>query len=61
MANAKKCDRCGSYYEHYDNIAGGAETIQFRRRNNFLIASVDMCPTCMGKLWTWMGGEELDE
>lgn len=59
--NAKKCDRCGSYYENYDGVAEGAQIIQFKRRNNFIVYSADLCPECMAKLWTWMGGEELDE
>lgn len=68
MAIAKKCDRCGKFYEHYPtgnklqcnairkiqrNVAG--ETIA---KNDLVI---DLCPECMDKFEKFMTAKFQEE
>ena len=61
MADAKKCDRCGMYYDNYErNIcendfdglekASGLRLIDQRNRQS---GANDMCPSCMEKFIKW--------
>lgn len=49
MSYAKKCDRCGKYYEPYDGQ-------QHLRRQHWVNShdAYDLCPKCNGKLVRWM-------
>ncbi len=59
MADAKKCDRCGKYYDDYDGVAF-SEAITANRydRMNLVRADdyyskckrFDLCPDCMSAL-----------
>lgn len=69
MARAKKCDRCGKLFEHYD---GSKEFKEGERANAvFLIdrdldnkywgrKSYDLCPECMKKLENFVKGGGTD-
>lgn len=54
MADAKKCDRCGKLYEHYDGIrvVENDSCYHIMRLENDTINTrvYDMCPECMQKL-----------
>lgn len=58
--NAKKCDRCGKFYEHYN----GDDIIM---SHNFFKAvygkrTYDLCPECMEKLREWFKeGDKTNE
>lgn len=49
MSNAKKCDRCGVYYDPYDRLI-------LVRRSNWVSQRefFDLCPKCNHKLERWM-------
>ena len=67
MAIAKKCDRCGKLYEHYD---GNMEFKTSEKANGFMLIdrgldrnykprkSYDLCVDCMGKLEAFIKNEE---
>lgn len=51
---AKKCDRCGKLYEHYDDIDGygkcNAVKLVYLRANGMVHSgtdAMDLCPECM--------------
>lgn len=60
--DAKKCDRCGSYYDN-DECAETEES-----STNITVASYkcskgpinihDLCPDCAKKLYKWFSGKE---
>lgn len=58
MANAKKCDICGKFYDHYQNIKleNGMTMdgcmIEFASNNGVRWKSLDLCPECMTKVHT---------
>ena len=58
MANAKKCDICGKFYDHYQNITlkSGMTMngcmIRFAADNGVCWTSSDLCPECMTKVHT---------
>lgn len=68
MARAKKCDKCGKLYEHYD---GNKEFKHTEKANAlFLIdrdldnkywsrKSFDLCPDCMKKLEEFLHGRTV--
>lgn len=59
MAKAKKCDRCGSYYQ-LDREMGVftnlAESDEFCKR----FKSYDLCPSCRDAFKDWVKGGEQD-
>ena len=65
MATAKKCDRCGKYYdkniEHKQNINGrlyyedGMRFTADELNTDF----IDLCDECLGKLHMFLNGAEL--
>lgn len=61
MANAKKCDRCKSYYDLYDNVANGATQIEFIRAFGFCVKKVDLCPDCMRQISEWVKGAFMED
>lgn len=70
MAIAKKCDRCGKLYEHYD---GNMEFKTSEKANGFMLIdrdadfayfgrrSYDLCVDCMIKLEAFIKNEEDNE
>lgn len=71
MAKAKKCDRCGEFYQEIEP-QGIAETLeaalgmmlQRRAPEEVLIGSVvDLCPKCENELHDWWTrkGDRKDE
>ena len=68
MATAKKCDRCGKYYdkniEHKQNING---RLYYEDGMCFTIATMvevttdfkDLCDECLDKLHIFLNGAEL--
>ena len=63
MANAKKCDRCGGFYEFGDiGVSKGGSYvtgISFTRRNNSPIEAMDLCKECIDKLKCFIDGAEI--
>lgn len=65
MALAKKCDRCGKFYEHYTavNQTGAYNAVgKIRRLLNGAIGScdtaIDLCPDCMAAFEKFIKDEE---
>lgn len=65
MANAKKCDRCGSFYienetipsEYVVNsILGGVNTVTVKGNSD---EHFDLCDSCLEKLFKFLNNEEL--
>lgn len=57
MADAKKCDVCGKFYDHYDcvTIENGTTMngckIRFTAANDICCwSNLDLCPECMTKV-----------
>lgn len=53
MSDAKKCDRCGKFYDIYepvDNAAG----FRFVNKGGRLQETYDLCPNCMAELIHWL-------
>ena len=61
--NAKKCDRCGQYYEIYRGMDYGAsKTNMIALQNDCKLqyaACIDLCPACMEKQIRFLSGTEL--
>lgn len=68
MANAKKCDRCGKFYERYDTDVNGfpanslavlkeatLDELLDRAKLRFFI---DLCPDCMNDFTKWLNEPE---
>lgn len=54
MANAKKCDRCGKYF---DNSSHGFNCIALNNSNildNRKDKKLDLCPSCMKALMLYL-------
>ena len=66
MATARKCDRCGSYYDSY-NIINNSEKINgimliniYSDNRYFSHGSRDLCPACSNELMKWFKKENKD-
>ena len=67
MALAKKCDRCGIYYEQ-QNISFKRQSINGimlvdRKANNesqFGRVNMDLCPKCLNSLVDWLAYDEKE-
>lgn len=67
MSLAKKCDRCGIYYEQR-NISFKRQPINGillvdRRANNetqFGRINIDLCPKCLNSLVAWLAYDEKE-
>lgn len=61
---AKKCDRCGAYYELYGIEENAAKCNGFMMLNidnagrYYRHGKIDLCPDCMAKLYEFMKKEE---
>jgi hypothetical protein len=59
MALAKKCDRCGKFYESYGNNSFNAimqtckDQYGYRAKKN---KEWDLCPECKENLEAWLNG-----
>lgn len=67
MAIARKCDRCGAYYDvnrDYPVTCNGFKTVivgvAMITRNDETTRDNDLCDTCIGKLNLFLTGVELD-
>ena len=65
MMRAKKCDRCGKFYDHYDGHSrfnGGCKANALPLIDRDLDEkywsrkTYDLCPACMGKFETFIRG-----
>lgn len=54
MADAKKCDRCGSYY---DRIARPDSDYLLTKYTKDASKLIDLCPECTKLLNLWMEGK----
>ena len=70
MANAKKCDRCGKYYEEreatpIETLAHSMEALIVPKtvmQNISVIERIlDLCPSCSESLKRWANGKENAE
>lgn len=52
---AKKCDRCGKYYD----ILSARSSLKFYRQQKSDIADIDLCPDCTEDLETWLRNEAV--
>lgn len=65
MANAKKCDRCGAYYDKNEKFklkktpADIKDGIMFTGLNGYNGAQIDLCDDCIEKLDIFLSGVEL--
>lgn len=60
MALAKKCDKCGKFYEPYGNnsesntiIPAYVDTLEFIVKK---FKVIDLCPECKESLEAWLNG-----
>lgn len=70
MSNAKKCDRCGKFYENHKRnfrinstdfknaIPAWVKLVDIK---DSYITSFDLCEQCMKDLWHWLCNEEVCE
>lgn len=63
MAVARKCDKCGKYYDEnkkYISGAGRVLGLRFETRNNNG-TRIDLCDECLGKLKAFLNTDALVE
>ena len=48
MSDAKKCDRCGAFYETYD------QKIIIKKDTGLRIITMDLCPVCQDSIESWL-------
>lgn len=59
MANAKKCDRCGKFYENYNSRnsekeINGIITLNIDKKDQYFNhGPYDLCPRCSKELMDW--------
>lgn len=66
MATARKCDRCGKYYDEnkkYKNDLGMGTVIglRFETLNCNNSSRIDLCDECLGKIKEFLGTDILKE
>ena len=70
--NAKKCDRCGAFYERYAREAEPSDSDKIKnllnnKRNGFMITqdigyyseNIDLCPECFEELLKWLDNKQF--
>ena len=62
MATAKKCDRCGKYYDKNEPYTVGGritaiDGMAFTLKDGSVIDPVDLCDECIKLLEKWLKGE----
>ena len=67
MANAKKCDRCGKYYDKNQKFkiknttTDFADGIKFTGVKGYDSSQFDLCDDCIEKLYNFLGGVKLEK
>lgn len=66
MATARKCDRCGKYYDENKKYRDefGIETViglRFETLNGNNSSRIDLCDECLGKIKEFLGTDILKE
>lgn len=66
MAIARKCDRCGKYYDEnkkyrYDLGMGTVMGLRFETLNGVDSSRIDLCDECLGKIKEFLGTDILKE
>lgn len=62
--NARKCDRCGKFYEEYgtEYESKESDTVLFVNTSSSITYTTqkefNLCPECMDELKKWIGEEE---
>lgn len=54
MANAKKCDRCGAFYDEIIN-----PNLRIEEHNYPFVNYIDLCPQCVEELKQWLNSKNL--
>ena len=60
MANAKKCDKCKSFYDTYRGVRYRVDgelysAFNVALSNGFKMKALDLCPDCMKETITFLG------
>lgn len=69
MANCKRCDRCGSFYEESNNIKKNIPHFRSVNKINFgtidiqsvsgnWVGPFDLCPTCGEEFYNWLANKK---
>lgn len=63
---ARKCDRCGAFYEHYEAKRGykpnAVRTIERRISDNYSDIDIyDLCPVCMSAFEAFIAAGKVKE
>lgn len=53
MANAKRCDRCNRFYNHYEEKKPGFKMVKISQTSSNYKKNVDLCPKCLEELEDW--------
>ena len=56
MAWATKCDRCGKYFDHHQEVANGIALLSYDiTKDRYLIEGeeYDLCPDCIKSFDLW--------
>lgn len=66
MATARKCDKCGKYYDEnkkyrYDFGMGTVIGLRFETINDNNSSRIDLCDECLGKIKEFLGTGILKE
>ena len=66
MAIARKCDRCGKYYDEnkkdrYNLVMGTVIGLRFETLEGFNSSRIDLCDECLGKIKNFLGADILKE
>lgn len=66
MAIARKCDRCGKYYDEnkkyrYDLVMKAVIGLRFETLEGFNSSRIDLCDECLGKIKEFLGTDILKE
>lgn len=77
MANCKRCDRCGGYYEECDNFKVNIPNSSFLKvpigckisfgkfdiqaTNGSWVGPIDLCKKCGESLYNWFTNEEEND
>lgn len=63
MASAKKCDRCGKFYDVYNSANSNKKINSLIRANTdgkrqyFAQEIIELCPECMNVFEVWLKNE----
>lgn len=59
MADCKKCDRCGEYYDLFDKN-GHPLPVLYRRKIQIGKSDMDLCSACFKQFLEFMGVDDDD-